>query len=111
MARRGQLEAELAGHFYSKGVMTLDGVLAGKFAGAHPCSLSASLTFEQTYSVVEGDGAALAELVALLSSLAEVPVREYLAVTGSVNQLGNFSRSAGLMKKLKVFLNLAKDAG
>ncbi|GIW54036.1 MAG: hypothetical protein KatS3mg082_0440 [Nitrospiraceae bacterium] len=83
-----QREAELAGRIHSKGVMILAGFLAGKFAGAHPFALSASLTFEQTYSEVEGDSAAVAELAAVLSSLADVPVRQWLAVTGSVNQLG-----------------------
>ncbi|MCA9476546.1 MAG: hypothetical protein KC563_12190, partial [Nitrospira sp.] len=67
-------------------MMTLSGYLAGKFAEFQPFALSATLTFEQTYSEVEGDSAAVAELVAILSSLANAPIHQYLAVTGSVNQ-------------------------
>ncbi|HYK88981.1 MAG TPA: ATP-binding protein, partial [Acidobacteriota bacterium] len=73
-----QREAELAGHIHSKGVMTLAGYLAGKFAGSLPFALSATLTFEQTYSEVEGDSAAVAELAAILSSLADLPIRQWL---------------------------------
>lgn len=98
-----QREAQLAGHVHSKGVMTLAGYLAGKFASAHPFALSATLTFEQTYSEVEGDSAALAELVALLSSLSGVPVRQALAVTGSVNQLGEVQPIGGVNEKIEGF--------
>lgn len=80
-----QREAELAGHVHSKGVMILAGYLAGTFAGAHPFALTATLTFEQTYSEVEGDSASAAELIAIISSLANVPVRQCLAITGSIN--------------------------
>ena len=106
-----QREAELAGHIHSKGVMTLAGFLAGKFAGAHPFALSATLTFEQTYSEVEGDSAALAELAALLSSLAKVPVRQYLAVTGSVNQLGEIQPVGGVNEKIEGFFESCKRRG
>lgn len=98
-----QREAELAGHIHSKGVMTLAGYLAGKFAGTHPFALSATLTFEQTYSEVEGDSAAVAELAALLSSLADLPIRQYLAVTGSVNQQGEVQPIGGVNEKIEGF--------
>lgn len=98
-----QREAELAGNIHSKGVMTLAGYLSGKFAGVHPFALSASLTFEQTYSEVEGDSAAVGELVAILSSLADLPVRQYLAVTGSVNQLGEVQPIGGANEKIEGF--------
>ena len=98
-----QREAELAGNIHSKGVMTLVGYLSGKFAGVHPFALSASLTFEQIYSEVEGDSAAVAELAAILSSLADLPVRQWLAVTGSVNQLGEVQPIGGVNEKIEGF--------
>lgn len=106
-----QREAALAGHIHSKGVMTLSGFLAGKFAGSHPFALSATLTFEQTYSEVEGDSAAVAELCAVLSSLADVPVRQYLAVTGSVNQLGEIQPIGGVNEKIEGFFESCKKHG
>lgn len=106
-----QREVELAGGIHSKGVMTLAGYLAGKFAGTHPFALSASLTFEQTYSEVEGDSAAVAELVAILSSLANLPVRQYLAVTGSVNQLGEVQPIGGVNEKIEGFFASCKKHG
>lgn len=106
-----QREAELAGHIHSKGVMTLAGYLAGKFASAHPFALNATLTFEQTYSEVEGDSAALAELAAILSSLAEVPIRQYMAITGSVNQLGEVQPIGGVNEKIEGFFESCKRGG
>jgi lon-related putative ATP-dependent protease len=106
-----QREAELAGHVHSKGVMTLSGYLAGKFAGAHPFALSATLTFEQTYSEVEGDSAAVAELAAILSSLADAPIRQSLAVTGSVNQLGEIQPIGGVNEKIEGFFESCKQHG
>jgi lon-related putative ATP-dependent protease len=106
-----QREAELAGMIHSKGVMTLAGYLAGKFAGTHPLAMSASLTFEQTYSEVEGDSAAVAELVAILSSLADLPVHQWLAVTGSVNQLGEVQPIGGANEKIEGFFESCSRKG
>lgn len=106
-----QREAELAGHIHSKGVMTLAGYLAGKFAGSHPFALSATLTFEQTYSEVEGDSAAVAELAAILSSLADLPIRQWLAVTGSVNQLGEVQPIGGVNEKIEGFFESCAKRG
>jgi lon-related putative ATP-dependent protease len=106
-----QREAELAGPIHSKGVMTLGGFLAGKFAGLHPFALNATLTFEQTYSEVEGDSATVAELIAILSSLADVPVRQWLAVTGSVNQLGEVQPIGGVNEKIEGFFESCKKRG
>jgi lon-related putative ATP-dependent protease len=106
-----QREAELAGHVHSKGVMTLAGLLAGRFAGCHPFALTATLTFEQTYSEVEGDSAALAELAAILSSLADVPVRQWLAVTGSVNQLGDVQPIGGVNEKIEGYFESCRKRG
>ena len=106
-----QREAELAGHVHSKGVLTLAGYLAGKFAGTHPFALNATLTFEQTYSEVEGDSAAAAELIAILSSLAEVPVKQSLAITGSVNQLGEIQPIGGVNEKIEGFFETCRRRG
>ena len=106
-----QREAELSGHVHSKGVMTLAGYLAGKFAGSHPFALSATLTFEQTFSEVEGDSAAAAELAAVLSSLAEAPIRQSLAITGSVNQLGEIQPIGGVNEKIEGFFESCKKSG
>lgn len=106
-----QREAELSGHAHSKGVMTLAGYLAGQFAGAHPFALNATLTFEQTYSEVEGDSAAVAELAAILSCLAEVPLRQALAVTGSVNQLGDVQPIGGVNEKIEGFFESCRRRG
>jgi len=106
-----QREAELAGMIHSKGVLTLAGYLAGKFAGSHPFAMSATLTFEQTYSEVEGDSAAVAELIAILSSLADLPVRQWLAVTGSVNQLGEVQPIGGVNEKIEGFFESCSRKG
>jgi lon-related putative ATP-dependent protease len=106
-----QREAELAGMIHSKGVLTLAGYLAGKFAGAHPFAMSASLTFEQTYSEVEGDSAAVAELAAILSSLADLPIHQWLAVTGSVNQLGEVQPIGGVNEKIEGFFESCSRKG
>jgi predicted ATP-dependent protease len=106
-----QREAELAGMVHSKGVLTLAGYLAGKFAGSHPFAMSASLTFEQTYSEVEGDSAAMAELVAILSSLADLPIHQWLAVTGSVNQLGEIQPIGGANEKIEGFFESCSRKG
>jgi lon-related putative ATP-dependent protease len=106
-----QREAELAGMVHSKGVMTLAGYLAGKFASSHPFAMSASLTFEQTYSEVEGDSAAVAELAAVLSSLADLPIHQWLAVTGSINQLGEVQPIGGVNEKIEGFFESCSRRG
>jgi lon-related putative ATP-dependent protease len=106
-----QREAELAGMIHSKGVLTLAGYLAGKFAGASPFAMTASLTFEQTYSEVEGDSAAMAELAAILSSLADLPIHQWLAVTGSINQLGEVQPIGGVNEKIEGFFESCSRRG
>lgn len=106
-----QREAELAGHVHSKGVLTLAGYLAGEFASSHPFALSATLTFEQTYSEVEGDSAAAAEVAALLSSLAGAPIRQSLAITGSVNQQGEIQPIGGVNEKIEGFFETCRKHG
>ena len=106
-----QREAELAGMVHSKGVMTLAGYLAGKFAGSHPFAMNASLTFEQTYSEVEGDSAAVAELAAIVSSLSDLPIHQWLAITGSVNQLGEVQPIGGVNEKIEGFFESCSRRG
>jgi predicted ATP-dependent protease len=88
-------ETEMSGPIHEKGVLTLTGYLGGMYAQRQPLSLTASLTFEQNYVGIEGDSAACSELYALLSSLSEIPIKQGIAVTGSVNQRGKCSPSAG----------------
>ena len=86
-------EAQLSGRIHDKGVLILSGFLGWKFAQNRPLSLSASLSFEQSYEGVEGDSASSTELYAILSSLSELPIRQGIAITGSVNQKGESSPS------------------
>jgi predicted ATP-dependent protease len=104
-------EAQLGGALHSKGVMILWGHLAGRFAQESPLSLAASLVFEQSYATVEGDSAASAELYALLSALADAPIRQGLAVTGSVNQCGDVQAVGGINEKIEGFFDLCKARG
>ncbi len=113
---RGQLvdierEVELAGPIHSKGVLILASYLGARYASDKPLSLSASVVFEQSYGPVEGDSASSAELYALLSALAEAPVAQGLAVTGSVNQLGQVQAIGGVNEKIEGFFDTCKAAG
>ncbi len=104
-------EVELGGPVHSKGVLILSGFLAGHFALDTPMSLFASLVFEQSYSGVEGDSASSAELYALLSALAEVPLRQDIAVTGSVNQRGQVQAVGGVNEKVEGFFDICQKRG
>ena len=104
-------EAELGGPLHSKGVLILSGFLAGRYAINSPLSLSASLVFEQSYGGVEGDSASSAELYALLSALADVPIRQSLAVTGSVNQHGDVQAIGGVNEKIEGYFDLCSARG
>jgi lon-related putative ATP-dependent protease len=104
-------EVELGGPTHSKGVLILSGFLAGRYALDTPMSLFASLVFEQSYAGVEGDSASCAELFALLSSLAEVPLRQDLAVTGSVNQHGEVQAIGGVNEKIEGFFDICRERG
>ncbi len=113
---KGQLvdierEVELGGPIHSKGVYILSGFLAGRYAPDYPLSLSASLVFEQSYGMVEGDSASSAELYALLSALAKVPIKQSLAVTGSVNQLGEVQAIGGVNEKIEGFFDICQARG
>jgi lon-related putative ATP-dependent protease len=104
-------EANLGGPLHSKGVMILWGYLAGRFAQEVPLSLAASLVFEQSYSGVDGDSASSTELYALLSALAEVPINQGVAVTGSVNQWGEVQAIGGVNEKIEGYFDICKSRG
>lgn len=104
-------EAELGGAIHSKGVMILSNFLAARYARIQPLSIAASLVFEQSYGPVEGDSASLAELCALLSSLADLPVRQELAVTGSINQHGQVQPIGGVNEKIEGFFDICQRKG
>jgi lon-related putative ATP-dependent protease len=104
-------EVELSGPIHSKGVLILSSYLGAKFASDRPLSLSASLVFEQSYSGVEGDSASSAELYALLSAIANVPIKQSFAVTGSVNQHGEVQVIGGVNEKIEGFFDLCKERG
>ncbi|MEI8393113.1 MAG: AAA family ATPase [Rhodospirillaceae bacterium] len=115
IGRRGVINIErqvdLGGPIQHKGVLGLHGYLAGCFARAAPVSFSASITFEQNYGGVEGDSASLAELLAILSDLAAIPLRQDLAVTGSINQRGDVQAVSGTNHKVEGFFRTCRDRG
>jgi len=104
-------EVELGGPIHSKGVLILSGFLAGRYALDTPMSLFASLVFEQSYGGVEGDSASSAELYALLSAISERPLRQDLAVTGSVNQQGQIQAIGGVNEKIEGFFDICRMRG
>ncbi len=104
-------EVQLGGPLHSKGVLILSGFLGGRFGAERPLSLHASLVFEQSYGGVDGDSASAAELFALLSALAEVPIRQCFAVTGSVDQHGVIQAIGGANEKIEGFFDVCNSAG
>jgi lon-related putative ATP-dependent protease len=104
-------EVELGGPIHSKGVMILSAFLGSRYTTDRPLSLSASLVFEQSYSGIEGDSASSAELYTLLSAISEVPLRQSLAVTGSVNQHGQIQAIGGVNEKIEGFFDLCRSRG
>ena len=104
-------EVKLGGPLHSKGVMILWGYLAGMFAQDRLLALSASLVFEQSYGGVDGDSASSTELYALLSALADAPIRQGIAVTGSVNQLGEVQAISGVNEKVEGFFDVCSARG
>ncbi|UCE29484.1 MAG: AAA family ATPase [Candidatus Bathyarchaeota archaeon] len=103
-----QREAKLAGPIHTKGVMILSGYLAGKYAQEKPLTLSARLVFEQSYGMVEGDSASSTELYAILSALSNLPIKQSIAVTGSVNQKGEIQAIGGVNEKIEGFFEVCK---
>ncbi len=104
-------ETELGGAIHSKGVLILSSFIAARYARKSPFSVAASLVFEQSYGHVEGDSASLAELCVILSSLAQIPLRQDLAITGSVNQLGQVQPIGGVNEKVEGFFDICAKQG
>ena len=104
-------EVELGGPIHSKGVLILSGFITGRYAYGAPMSLQASLVFEQSYGGVEGDSASAAELYALLSALADAPISQGFAVTGSVDQHGVVQAIGGVNEKIEGFFELCRARG
>jgi lon-related putative ATP-dependent protease len=104
-------EVELGGPIHSKGVLILSAFLGARYAAEHPLSLSATLVFEQSYGVVDGDSASCAEACALLSALAEVPISQAFAITGSVNQHGQVQAIGGVNEKIEGFFDVCSARG
>jgi lon-related putative ATP-dependent protease len=104
-------EAKLSGSIHTKGVMILTNFLKDRFAHNKPLSLAASLCFEQSYGLVEGDSASSTELYALLSALAGVPIDQGVAVTGSISQKGEIQPVGGVTRKIEAFYDICKHKG
>lgn len=104
-------EVELGGPLHSKGVLILQGYLGATYATDVPASVQASLVFEQSYGGVDGDSASSTELYALLSALSDVPIRQGVAVTGSVNQMGEVQAIGGVNEKIEGFFDICAERG
>ncbi len=115
MGRQGiiniERETKMSGNIHSKGVLTLNGYLGGKFAQDKQFGFTAQVTFEQLYGGVEGDSASSAELYAILSSLSNVPIKQNFAVTGSVNQMGQIQPIGGVNEKIEGFFDICSLKG
>ncbi len=115
MGRKGvvniEREAGMSGNTHDKGVLILSGYLGRTFAQGQPLTLSASITFEQSYSGVDGDSASSTELYAVLSSLADIPLDQGIAVTGSVNQKGKIQAIGGVNQKIEGFFDVCETKG
>lgn len=113
--RRGVIhierETKMSGAIHDKGLMILTNFLGARYAQEHALNLSASLTFEQVYSGIEGDSASCAELIALLSSIAGIPLYQSIAITGSVNQYGEVQPIGGVTQKVEGFFKTCQDNG
>ncbi|HNS67956.1 MAG TPA: ATP-binding protein, partial [Mesotoga infera] len=106
-----QKESELSGNIHDKAGLTIQGYMNSKYAREFPLSLNGSISFEQVYSVVDGDSASVAETIAFLSAIAEVPIKQSIAVTGSINQSGRIQPVGGVQFKVEGFYELCKLKG
>lgn len=104
-------EVEMSGPIHSKGVLILQSLIANRFAKRTPLSLSASIVFEQSYGGVDGDSASSTEYYCLLSAIAELPIKQSLAVTGSINQFGEIQPIGGVNEKIEGFFEVCKYNG
>lgn len=104
-------EAEMSGSIHNKAVLIFSGYLGNKYAQDIPLSLNASLAFEQSYGGIDGDSATAAELIAILSSISEFPIRQDIAITGSMNQKGLIQPIGGVNEKVEGFYKVCKEKG
>ena len=104
-------EVELSGAIHNKGVLILSGLLRSLFSRSQPISFTASIAFEQSYGGVDGDSASVAEMIALLSAISNIPVNQSLAITGSINQKGDVQPIGGVNEKITGFFEVCKDRG
>jgi predicted ATP-dependent protease len=104
-------ESELGGAIHSKGVMILEALLTSRYARNLPLALSATLVFEQSYGPIDGDSASVAELLSLLSAISDTPLKQSLAVTGSINQLGQVQAIGGVNEKIEGFYDICVAQG
>ena len=104
-------EAELSGSIHDKGVLILQGFLQGKYGKNFPISINASITFEQSYGGVDGDSASSTELYVLLSAIGEIPLKQSIAITGSINQHGEIQPVGGINQKIEGFFKVCRERG
>lgn len=104
-------EAGLSGEIHNKGILILEGYLRGAYAGSFPLSVHASICFEQSYHPVDGDSASSTEIYALLSAVGNIPLRQDIAVTGSINQTGQIQPVGGITEKVEGFFRVCKKVG
>ncbi|MEN9281884.1 MAG: hypothetical protein RL594_819 [Bacteroidota bacterium] len=104
-------EVQMSGSIHSKGVLILSGLLRSLFSRAQPISFTASIAFEQSYGGVDGDSASAAEMIALLSAISNIPIRQDIAVTGSINQKGDIQPVGGVNEKVTGFFEVCRDKG
>jgi Lon-like ATP-dependent protease len=104
-------ESDMSGTTHTKGMLIISGFMQGKFAREYPLSLNASIVFEQSYGGIDGDSASSTELYVLLSALSELPMRQDLAVTGSVNQFGGIQAIGGVNQKIEGFFRVCSQKG
>ena len=104
-------ESGLSGEIYDKAVLIVEGFLRSRYARDFPLAVSASICFEQSYTAIEGDSASSTAVYALLSAIAEVPLRQDIAVTGSVNQMGQIQPVGGIAEKVEGFYRICRKAG
>lgn len=104
-------EAGLSGNTHNKGVLVITGYFKGTFGNKVPLSFNASLVFEQGYGMIDGDSASITEICALISCLSEIPLKQYIAITGSVNQKGDIQPIGGVNEKIEGFFDICKSVG
>lgn len=104
-------EVEMSGPIHTKGVLILSSLLANRFAKDRPLSLSASIVFEQSYGGVDGDSASSTEYYCMLSAIANLPIKQNIAVTGSINQFGEVQPIGGVNEKIEGFFDVCRHRG